>query len=133
MMRRDRQGLARGGSHASSGVARSLLSSTAVHGAVLGLGCLLGAGVALRAAESPDVSGAPRRVTAVLRASDPPFVVDEPEKLAEAVAAEEPQPEPELVPVEPELMPEYAAEAGVPAETTRQVGEALAERRREIG
>jgi len=32
-----------------------------------------------------------------------------------------------------ERWPEYAAEAGVPAETTRQVGEALAERRREIG
>jgi hypothetical protein len=60
MMRTNRQGPTRGGSHAAGGgAARSLLSSAAAHGAVLGLGCLLGAGAALRAA---DLSVAPHAV-----------------------------------------------------------------------
>ena len=84
------------------GYARSLMTSTAFHGAVIGVGALFGLRAAVITAATP--SPEPRTYSFVAEL-DPLELVEEFEEPQEIEIPDEPLVEPELVPVEYELDP----------------------------
>jgi len=96
-----------GGRASDHGALRSLLGSTAAHGAVIGVGLLLGFG----ASDGLRTTPAPRaQTTSVVRVEREPLVREEPERLPEAVADDAPLPEPEPLPLAPEEAPVFEAD-----------------------